>query len=120
MMSILLLTLLSALQAHPVLISRVSLLPVAYVVESYVQNVVAVDVNATLVLHVWLVPVLKSRVKVDEVKLPLAPAIGVFEATVCAPPPVVTVNMSAQSFWDDVQKPVSGDGGQLVAALPSS
>src|SRR6185369_7302256 len=119
MMSILLLTLLSALQAQPGM-SRVSLLPVANVVLSYVQNVSAVELNAGSVLQVWLVPVLKSRVKVAAVKSPLAPVIGVLLAIDSDPVPGVTVNTSFQSCWSVVHRPVSGDGGQVSAVLPSS
>jgi hypothetical protein len=122
MMSILLLTLLSALQAHPVLISRVSLLPVAYVVVSFVQKEVDEELSAAVVLQtVVLDPDLKSRVKTASVKVPLAVTNGkLMGETVWVPPPVTTLNRLAQSSWDGEHTPVSGAGGHESATLPSS
>src|SRR6266508_3397190 len=109
MMSILLLTLWSKLHCHPGVMSRVSLLPVANVVESLVQKVVdAEDV-------VQLEPDLKSRVKVASVKLPLVVAIGVLGLMDSVVPSFATVNMSAQSCWSVVQRP-TGVGQSMLTS----
>src|SRR3954449_6313390 len=97
MMSILLLTLLSLLQAHPELMSRVSLLPVAYVVVSDVQKVFTDEFS------VQVDPDLKSRVKVASVKAPWIVVTGVFTEIVWVVVFVDTANMSAQSSCADVQ-----------------
>ena len=77
------------------------------------QNVVAVELNAASVLQVWLVPVLKSRLKVEVVKLPLAPEIGAVLVTVCVPAAPPMVNKSFQSSWDGVQSRVRRRGTRI-------
>src|SRR4051794_20453860 len=108
MMSILLLTLLSWLHSHPE-ISRMSLLPVANVVSSPVQNFVFTEEfreHAVVVGPDW-----KSRVKVAFVKGPAAFTTD-DGATVCvfAVVSVVTSKRVAQSSWLELQKalPVAG------------
>src|SRR5262245_43344081 len=112
MMSILLLTLLSRLHCHPPFaMSSSSLLPVAKVDESPVQNVVPAEVSEQLFL---LVPDSKSRMKTAFLKL----VFGSVALDVVVPP--LTSKKSAQSAWVLAQSPVSGAGGQVFATLPSS
>src|SRR3954451_11105630 len=96
MMSILLLTLLSWLHCHPVM-SRMSLLPVANVVSSPVQNLVDVLVSEQAP---GFAPDWKSRVKVPLVKGPAGLTIagsGSTDSVVAVG--LVTKKMSFQSFW---------------------
>src|SRR3954452_177746 len=112
MMSILLLTLLSWLHSHPVM-SKVSLLPVANVVSSPVQNLVDVLVSEQAP---GFAPDWKSRVKVALVNGPVE-LITELLVTVSFPPALATLKMSAQSFWLELQ---NDPPAQLVAVLPSS
>src|SRR4051812_22758890 len=113
MMSILLLTLLSWLHSHPVM-SSVSLLPVANVVSSPVQNFVEVEFSE----HVAVVaPDWKSRVNVALVNGPLE-LITELGVTVSVPDALATSKMSFQSFWLEVQN--AFPAGQVLAVLPSS
>src|SRR3954454_19454848 len=107
MMSILLLTLLSWLHSHPVM-SKVSLLPVANVVSSPVQNLVDVLVSEQAP---GFAPDWKSRVKVALVNGPVE-LITELLVTVSFPPALATLKMSAQSFWLELQ---NDPPAQLVA-----
>src|SRR6476659_7491555 len=95
MMSIFELTLLSWLHCQPEM-SRVSLLPVANVVSSPVQNFV-VEVESMA----QLAPDSKSRMNVAVPKVFVGPTLDGLLATVSAVAVSVTVNRSAQSFWFD-------------------
>src|SRR5262245_22617083 len=106
MMSILLLTLLSRLHCHPPFaMSSSSLLPVAKVDESPVQNTFVVPELVSEQAPFLLVADSKSRMKTAFLKL----VFGSVVFDVVTPP--VTSKNSAQSAWVPRQTPVSGAGG---------
>ena len=65
---------------------QVSLLPVANVVASFVQNAVDVELSAGAVLQIGVLePVRKSRLKLALVNVPFVVVMGVFFVTDCTP-----------------------------------
>src|SRR6478735_7641872 len=93
MMSIFELTLLSWLHCQPEM-SRVSLLPVANVVSSPVQNFV-VEVESMA----QLAPDSKSRMNVAVPNVFVGPTLTGLLATVSVVAVSITINKSAQSVW---------------------